>query len=67
MLLFCTDEEGGLYPGIRYLAEQGLVEGHVLNFSGTAAARIWAGCFGLFNLLVRIEGRSGHAGDVAGR
>lgn len=66
MLLFCTDEEGGLYPGIRYLAEQGLLEGHVLNFNGTAAARIWAGCFGLFNLLVRIEGRSGHAGD-AGR
>ena len=23
MLLFCTDEEGGLYPGVRYLAEQG--------------------------------------------
>ncbi len=66
MLLFCTDEEGGLYPGIRYLAEQGLLEGHVLNFNGTAAARIWAGCFGLFNLLVRIEGRSGHAGDAAG-
>src|SRR5262249_41689081 len=23
MLLLCTDEEGGLYPGVRYLAEQG--------------------------------------------
>ena len=23
VLLFCTDEEGGLYPGIRYLAEGG--------------------------------------------
>jgi succinyl-diaminopimelate desuccinylase len=28
MLLFCTDEEGGLYPGVRYLAEQGKLEGH---------------------------------------
>ena len=64
MLLFCTDEEGGCYPGVRYLAEQGLLEGHILNFNGTAAARIWAGCFGLFNLLIRIKGRSGHAGDT---
>lgn len=64
--LFCTDEEGGLYPGIRYLAEQGLVEGHVLNFNGTAAARIWAGCFGLFNLQLRLTGRTTHAGDAVG-
>lgn len=65
-LLLCTDEEGGLYPGVRYLAEQGLLEGHVLNFNGTAAARIWAGCFGAFNLQLRIAGRSTHAGDAAG-
>ena len=65
VLLFCTDEEGGLYPGVRYLAEQGLIEGHVLNFNGTAAARIWAGCFGLFNLQVRLTGGSGHAGDAS--
>lgn len=65
-LLFCTDEEGGLYPGIRHLAEQGLVEGHVLNFNGTAAARIWAGCFGLFNLQLRLTGRTTHAGETAG-
>jgi succinyl-diaminopimelate desuccinylase len=65
-LLLCTDEEGGLYPGVRYLAEQGLLEGHVLNFNGTAAARVWAGCFGAFNLQLRISGRSTHAGDAAG-
>ncbi len=65
VLLFCTDEEGGLYPGVRYLAELGLIEGHVLNFNGTAAARIWAGCFGLFNLQVRLSGGSGHAGDAS--
>lgn len=63
MLLFCTDEEGGLYPGIRYLAEQGRLEGHVLNFNGSAEARIWAGCFGLFNLLVSVRGEAVHAGE----
>lgn len=63
VLLFCTDEEGGLYPGIRYLAEQGKLAGHVLNFNGSAEARIWAGCFGLFNLLVRIHGQAVHAGE----
>jgi succinyl-diaminopimelate desuccinylase len=66
MLLLCTDEEGGLYPGVRHLAEQGFLEGHVLNFNGTAAPRIWAGCFGLFNLLVRVGGRAGHAGEAGG-
>jgi succinyl-diaminopimelate desuccinylase len=63
MLLLCTDEEGGLYPGVRYLAEQGLLEGHILNFNGSAAPRIWAGCFGLFTLAVRIHGRAAHAGE----
>jgi succinyl-diaminopimelate desuccinylase len=64
MLLLCTDEEGGLYPGIRYLAEQGMLQGHVLNFNGVAAPRIWSGCFGMFNLRVVLEGRAAHAGDA---
>ena len=63
MLLLCTDEEGGLYPGVRYLAEQGRLEGHVVNFNGSADARIWAGCFGLFNLLVKVRGQTVHAGE----
>ena len=63
MLLLCTDEEGGLYPGIRYLAEQGMLKGHILNFNGTAAPRIWAGCFGIFNLQVTITGHAVHAGE----
>lgn len=63
MLLFCTDEEGGFYPGIRYLAEQGKLPAHILNFNGSAEARIWAGCFGLFNLLVSIHGQAVHAGE----
>ncbi|MCK1387561.1 M20/M25/M40 family metallo-hydrolase [Bradyrhizobium sp. 21] len=64
MLLLCTDEEGGLYPGVRYLAEQGLLEGHILNFNGTPAPRIWAGCFGLFTLLIRVHGKTLHASEA---
>jgi succinyl-diaminopimelate desuccinylase len=63
MLLLCTDEEAGLYPGVRYLAEQGRLEGHILNFNGSAAPRIWAGCFGLFMLTVRVHGKPAHAGE----
>jgi succinyl-diaminopimelate desuccinylase len=63
MLLLCTDEEGGLYPGIRYLAEQKMLKGHIVNFNGSAAARIWAGCFGVFHLQVTIKGHAVHAGE----
>ena len=63
VLLFCTDEEGGLYPGARYLAEQGLIDGHLLNFNGGAVPRIWAGCFGSIDLEIRVHGRGGHSGD----
>lgn len=63
MLLLCTDEEGGLYPGIRYLAEQKLLKGHILNFNGSAAPRVWAGCFGLFNLQITVRGAAVHAGE----
>jgi succinyl-diaminopimelate desuccinylase len=66
MLLFCTDEEGGLYPGIRYLAEQQLIEGHLLSFNGGAAPRIWAGCFGSFDLRVSLTGKAVHSGDPVG-
>lgn len=63
-LLLCTDEEGGLYPGIRYLAEQRLVEGHLLSFNGRAAPRVWAGCFGSMDLQVSVMGRSAHSGEA---
>ena len=65
-LLLCTDEEGGLYPGIRYLAEQGLIEGHLLSFNGGAMPRIWAGCFGSLDLQVSVIGRSAHSGEQDG-
>ena len=66
ILLFCTDEEGGLYPGIRHLAEIGAVEGHLLSFNGQASPRIWAGCFGSLDLAIDITGRSAHSGDPVG-
>ena len=61
-LLFCTDEEGGLFPGIRYLAEKGAVKGHLLCLNGSAMPRIWAGCFGSVDLRVRLFGRGAHSG-----
>ena len=63
VLLFCTDEEGGLFPGIRYLAEQGLLEGALLNLNGSATPRIWAGCFGSVDLQLTLIGRSAHSGQ----
>ena len=63
-LLFCTDEEGGLYPGIRYLAEQGRLHdsGALLNLNGSALPRIWAGCFGSLDLRLQFVGRAAHSG-----
>ncbi|MFV0474108.1 MAG: M20 family metallopeptidase [Pikeienuella sp.] len=66
VLLFCADEEGGLYPGVRHLAEQGELPAHLINFNGGPAPRIWAGCFGSFSLLARLEGRAGHSASGAG-
>ncbi len=63
-LLFCTDEEGGTYPGIRHLAETGRIDGHLLSFNGKAAPRVWGGCFGSIDLVIEIQGRSAHSGDA---
>ncbi|WP_142502767.1 M20/M25/M40 family metallo-hydrolase [Klebsiella sp. 2680] len=63
VFLLCSDEEGGLYPGIRYLAEQQYIAGHLLSFNGGAVPRIWSGCFGSIDLKVIITGRSAHSGD----
>lgn len=64
VLLFCSDEEGGLYPGVRYLAEQGLIEAELLIcLNGGATPRIWAGCFGSLDVAITVEGRAAHSGD----
>lgn len=64
VLLACTDEEGGLYPGVRYLAEQGLLGcDEIICLNGGAAPRIWAGCFGSLDAAISVEGRAAHSGD----
>ena len=62
-LLFCTDEEGGAHPGIRFLAEAGLVPEHLVCLDGGATPRRWLGAFGSLELLIEIEGSAGHAGQ----
>ncbi len=64
VLLACTDEEGGLYPGVRYLAEQHLLDcEELICLNGVAAPRIWAGCFGSLDVAITVEGRAAHSGD----
>jgi succinyl-diaminopimelate desuccinylase len=60
VLIFCTDEEGGLYPWVRYLAGQDFLEGHVLCLNGSP--RISTSGFGSLDMLVRVQGR-GHSGQ----
>jgi len=62
VLLFCTDEEGGAFPGVRFLAERGDIEGHVLCLDGQAAPRRWLGCCGMVDYQIAMRGRSGHSG-----
>jgi len=62
-VLLTTDEEGGAYSGVRYLAEQGLVGDHLICLDGSAAPRVWQGSFGSLEMQIVIRGRSGHAGQ----
>lgn len=62
ILAFCTDEEGGRYPGIRYLAETRTLPTTLLNLNGSAENRIWAGCFGSMTLELHCVGRTAHSG-----
>nr|WP_285895578.1 M20 family metallopeptidase [Epibacterium ulvae] len=62
VLAFCTDEEGGIYPGIRYLAEQNLVSDVIINLNGSATPRIWAGSFGSLDFSLLFEGKAAHSG-----
>lgn len=62
VLAFCTDEEGGLYPGIRYLAETTDLPEVLLNLNGGAAPRIWGGCLGSMDLAITGQGLAVHSG-----
>ncbi|MHA1490794.1 MAG: M20 family metallopeptidase [Promethearchaeota archaeon] len=58
----CTDEEIGIYPGVRYLAEEGYVKGTVFCMEGIITPIIELGCHGALNVIVETIGRSCHSG-----
>ncbi len=61
-VLNCTDEEIGIYPGVRYLAEKGYVKGTIFCMEGVVDPIIFAGCAGALNVVVEAIGRSCHSG-----
>jgi len=58
----CTDEEIGIWPGIRYLAEKGFVKGTVFCMEGVINPIIPIGTAGALNVIVESFGRSCHSG-----
>lgn len=66
VLAFCTDEEGGKYPGVRYLAEAGKVPEVILNLNGGADLRVYAGSFGSMNFSLTVTGKAVHSGAQEG-
>lgn len=63
VLAFCSDEEGGRYPGIRYLAETCALPEVLLNLNGSAEPRIWAGCLGSLDFTLTVTGLASHSGE----
>jgi len=61
-VLNCTDEEVGVYPGIRYLAEQGYIKGTIFCMDGVITPLIPIGTGGDLNVLIEIIGKSCHSG-----
>ena len=61
-VLNCTDEEIGVYPGIRYLAEHGYVKGTVFSIDYSIEPIILMGTAGDLEIEVETIGRSSHSG-----
>ncbi|MHA1734339.1 MAG: M20 family metallopeptidase [Promethearchaeota archaeon] len=62
-LVFCTDEELGVYPGVQYLAENGhLGEGPILCLDGGLMDRLIVGALGDLIVNVETRGVSAHSG-----
>ncbi len=61
-VLNCTDEEIGLYPGIRYLAEQGYVRGTAFCMDFSIDPILLMGAAGNLDVEVEAIGRSSHSG-----
>jgi succinyl-diaminopimelate desuccinylase len=60
-VLNCTDEEGGPYPGVAYLAEKGYVKGTIFCMEGANNPTIMVGSYGSMNVIVETFGRSCHS------
>jgi succinyl-diaminopimelate desuccinylase len=59
----CTDEEMGVYPGARYLAEEGYFSPHLMWLEiGSQEPVIYTGLAGAVRLDVKAIGRSCHSG-----
>ena len=61
-ILNCTDEEVGIWPGVRYLAEKGYVKGTIFCMEGVTNPIIPIGAAGALNVIVETFGRSCHSG-----
>jgi succinyl-diaminopimelate desuccinylase len=62
IILNCTDEEIGFYPGVRYLAEQGYIKGTVFCMDYIIDPVILMGAAGDLDIEVETLGRSCHSG-----
>jgi succinyl-diaminopimelate desuccinylase len=60
--LICTDEEIGIWPGIRYLETKGYVKGMVFCMEGVVNPILPIGAAGALNVIVETIGRSCHSG-----
>ncbi|WP_419896794.1 M20/M25/M40 family metallo-hydrolase [Roseomonas sp. USHLN139] len=63
LLVFTTDGGQGANPhaGLRHLAEQGVLEGHLVSLGGLAAPRLWTGSPACLDLEIRIPAGAGAA------
>ncbi|MFX0056742.1 MAG: M20 family metallopeptidase [Candidatus Hodarchaeota archaeon] len=61
-VLNCTDEEIGIWPGVRYLTEKGYVKGTIFCMEGVINPIIPIGTAGTLNVIVETYGRSCHSG-----
>jgi len=61
-VLLCTDEEIGIWPGVRYLKEKGYVKGIVYNMDAVNSPIIPVGSGGDLDVVIETHGQSCHSG-----
>jgi succinyl-diaminopimelate desuccinylase len=61
-ILLCTDEEIGVYPGLRYLAEEGYVTAPMLCMEGSQEPVLRLGSNGSLDTIIDVKGISTHSG-----